>query len=55
MLVKYDSIVVGAYATDLLVEDTVVVELRAVRALDNTHFAHCRIILRGPAYACAIC
>ena len=52
---KYDDIVVGAYPTDLVVEDTVVVELKAVKVPDNTHFAQCRIILRQAAYACAIC
>ena len=37
VLVKYDDVVVGEYATDLLMENAVLVELKAVRALDNIH------------------
>ena len=37
--VHYDGIVAGEYVTDLLVEDTVLVELKAVRALDKAHVA----------------
>jgi GxxExxY protein len=39
--VHYDGIVAGEYVTDLLVEDTIVVELKAVRALDKAHMAQC--------------
>jgi GxxExxY protein len=39
--VHYRGKVVDAYTTDLLVEDTVLVELKAVRALDPNHRAQC--------------
>lgn len=31
----------GEYLADLLVEDSVVVELKAVKALDDVHLAQC--------------
>jgi len=39
--VGYNGINVGDYTTDLLVESTVVVELKAVKALDSVHTAQC--------------
>jgi GxxExxY protein len=41
IIVRYDDIVVGQYAVDLLVEGTVMVELKAIRALDDAHAAQC--------------
>lgn len=41
IVVHYDDIVVGEYVTDLLVGDSVLVELKAVRALDKAHMAQC--------------
>ena len=38
--VKYD-VTVGAYVADLLVENAVLVEIRAVRTLDTNHDAQC--------------
>jgi len=37
--VHYEDIIAGEYVTDLLVDDTVVVELKAVRVLDKAHMA----------------
>lgn len=39
--VWYDGIVVGEYIADLLVEDAVLVELKAVKVLDAIHQAQC--------------
>jgi GxxExxY protein len=39
--VHYDGVVVGTYTGDLLVEDAVLVELKAVKALDPAHSAQC--------------
>ena len=39
IVVRYDDSVVGEYAADLLVEGTIVVELKAVKALDRVHVA----------------
>ena len=41
MLVRYDGIVVGDYAVDLLVEDIVLIELKVSRAIDEIHLAQC--------------
>ena len=45
--VEYDGITVGTYAADLLVEDAVLVEIKAVRALDTNHDAQCLNYLRA--------
>lgn len=39
--VYYDGVAVGDYSGDLLVEKAVLVELKAVRALDDVHLAQC--------------
>jgi len=39
--VVYDGIVVGDYLADIVVEESVIVELKAVKAFDNVHFAQC--------------
>ena len=39
--VHYDGVVVGDYVADLVVENAVLVELKAVKAFDNIHFAQC--------------
>lgn len=45
--VWYDGIVVGNYKADLLVEEAVIVELKAVTALDSRHFAQCMNYLKA--------
>lgn len=47
MQVVYDGVVVGDYAADLVVEEGVLVELKAVRALDEVHFAQCLNYLKA--------
>lgn len=44
--VCYDGVIVGDYVADLLVEDTVLVELKAVKALDDVHLAQCMNYLK---------
>ena len=39
--VLYNGIVVGQYVADLVVEETVVIELKASKALDPAHTAKC--------------
>jgi GxxExxY protein len=41
LAVRYDGVVVGEFAADLLVNGSVIVELKAVRALDDVHLAQC--------------
>ena len=45
--VTYDGVVVGEYAVDLLVEGTIIVELKAIKALDNAHTAQCLNYLKA--------
>ncbi len=45
--VFYDGVVVGDYVADLLVEDSVLVELKAAKGLDETHLAQCLNYLRA--------
>ena len=39
--VWYDEIVVGEYVADLIVEDVILVELKAIQTLDAVHSAQC--------------
>jgi GxxExxY protein len=41
VVVQYDGIVAGEYVADLLVEDRVLLELKAAKALDEIHQAQC--------------
>ena len=41
VVVRCDGVIVGEYTTDLLVEDAVLVEFKAVKALDGVHLAQC--------------
>jgi len=45
--VYYDSVRVGDYVADLLVENEVLVELKAIKALDNVHLAQCMNYLKA--------
>ena len=45
--VIYEETVVGVYYADLLVQNEVVVELKAVKKLDASHFAQCMNYLKA--------
>ncbi len=45
--VMYDGVIVGDYAVDLLVEEAVIVELKAVKAIAEIHRAQCINYLRA--------
>lgn len=45
--VVYDGTVVGVHVLDLLVDDCVVVELKAVSGLEDVHFAQVRSYLKA--------
>jgi GxxExxY protein len=45
--VLYDGVVVGDYAADILVDECVLVELKAVKALDQVHVAQCLNYLKA--------
>ena len=50
VVVLYDGAVVGEYAVDLLVEQLVVVELKAVIALNAVHRAQCVSYLKATGF-----
>jgi GxxExxY protein len=45
--VHYDNIIVGEYAIDVLVENAIIIELKAARALDSAHIAQCLNYLKA--------
>jgi len=45
--VKYDGVIVGDYIADLLVEDCVLVEIKTVKQLDDSHMAQCMNYLKA--------
>ena len=45
--VYYDGIAVGEYTADLLIEDILLVELKAVKELDDIHLAQCLNYLKA--------
>jgi GxxExxY protein len=47
VVVRYDGVIVGDYSADLLVERSVLVELKAVRTLDAVHGAQCLNYLKA--------
>jgi GxxExxY protein len=45
--VMYDGIIVGGHAVDLLVQETVIAEPKAIRAVADIHRAQCTTYLRA--------
>jgi GxxExxY protein len=45
--VWYDGIIIGEYVADMLVEEAILVELKAVKALDDGHRAQCLNYLKA--------
>jgi GxxExxY protein len=45
--VLYDGVIVGDYFADIVVEESVIIELKAVKTFDNIHFAQCVNYLRA--------
>src|SRR6266850_2171879 len=48
--VRYDGVVVGDYMADILVQNAVLVELKAVKTLDNIHVAQCLNYLKATGF-----
>jgi GxxExxY protein len=48
--VYYDGTVVGEFAADMLVEDSLLVELKAVKQLDSVHEAQCLNYLKATGF-----
>ncbi len=47
LAVHYDGVVVGEYFADVLVNDAILVELKAVKALDDVHMSQCLNYLKA--------
>jgi GxxExxY protein len=47
MEVRYDDLVVGTYVADLVVEGAVLLEIKAVKLLDEIHTAQCLNYLKA--------
>ncbi len=47
MIVKYDDIEVGRHRLDLFVEGTIVIELKAIKDLEDIHFAIVKSCLKS--------
>ena len=45
--VRYDAVVVGEYAADLLVDGVLLIELKAVKEVDHVHVAQCLNYLKA--------
>jgi GxxExxY protein len=45
--VRYDGVVVGEFAADLLIEEKIIIELKAAKALDEVHMAQCLNYLKA--------
>jgi len=48
--VRYDGVVVGDYMADILVQNTVLVELKVVKTLDTIHVAQCLNYLKATGF-----
>lgn len=48
--VQYDGIEVGDYVADLLVENQVLIELKAIKAIDDIHRAQCMNYLKATGH-----
>jgi GxxExxY protein len=47
IIIEYDGVEVGRHVLDLLVEGTIVVELKAIRDLEDVHFSIVRSYLKA--------
>lgn len=45
--VRYNGAVVGDFAADLLIEEKVIIELKATKALDEAHMSQCLNYLKA--------
>jgi GxxExxY protein len=48
--VQYEGVIVGEYFADILVEDLVLVEMKAVKLLEDVHTAQCLNYLRATGF-----
>lgn len=47
IVVRYQDTVVGEYTADLMIDDTIIIELKVVKVLADEHLAQCMNYLRA--------
>ena len=47
ILVRYKGAIIGEYFADVLVENDVILELKAVKSIEGVHFAQCQNYLKA--------
>jgi GxxExxY protein len=47
VVIKYDGVEVGRHRLDLIVDDTIVVELKAVKNIEDVHFTIVKSYLKA--------
>jgi len=52
--VEYDGIIVGVYEPDIIVEDSLIIEVKALRALEDAHKAQCLNYLKSTGIRLAL-
>ena len=45
--VRYKDQVIGEYFADMVIEDDIILELKATKAIENIHFAQCQNYLKA--------
>jgi GxxExxY protein len=45
--VHYENVLVGQYAADIIVDDTVLIEIKAIKCFDDVHLAQCLNYLKA--------
>ena len=48
--VKYEGAIVGEFVADLLVQEEILIELKAVKSLDEIHLAQCLNYLKATGF-----
>jgi len=47
VIIKYDEVEVGRHRLDLIIDDTIVIELKAVKNIEDVHFAIVKSYLKA--------
>jgi GxxExxY protein len=54
LIIEYDGVEVGRHVLDLFVENTIIVELKAIKNIEDVHFAIVRSYLRAAGHKHAL-
>ena len=50
IVVKYKNVAVGNYVADIVIENKIIIEIKAVKELENIHFAQLHHYLKATGY-----